>query len=202
MLTGQFDSALCYAHIKHRTQVRKGTNIPYISHLLQVAGLVLEHGGNEDEAIGGLLHDVVEDTDVMPEEVEILFGKKVRDIVVACSDSTGGGVKPEWKERKLAYIAHIEHASPSVRLVSCCDKIHNARAILADYRVHGEALWDRFNAGNRDKILWYYRGLSDAFLAADRANGGEPGRAALELDRVVSEIERLSREDCEKGSSA
>lgn len=191
LTSSALDDAFAFAMSKHHNQVRKGTTIPYISHLMQVSGLVLENGGDADEAIAGLLHDVIEDQDVSPAEIEQRFGARVRDIVVACSDSTGTNKAP-WRERKKAYIAHIAEANTkkSVRLVSACDKLHNARAILADYRSIGEQLWPRFNATS-EQILWYYRGLADAFLAADASEGISDNRVPAELDRVVSEIERL-----------
>ena len=180
----RFDMALLYAAGKHRGHYRKGTTIPYVSHLLQVSGLVLENGGDEDEAIAGLLHDVIEDQDVTPAEIEEKFGPRVKDIVVACSDSVGTEKAP-WKQRKLAYVAHIASASKSARLVSSCDKLHNARAILADYRAIGESLWTRFSA-DRDQILWYYRALADAFRNAETA---AESRLLDELNRVVGELE-------------
>jgi len=188
--SARFKDALLFATDEHRTQLRKGTTIPYISHLLQVAGLVLENGGDEDEAIAGLLHDVIEDQDVTAAEITERFGSRVANIVAACSDSTGGEKAP-WQQRKLAYIDHIKHASKSVRLVSCCDKLHNARAILADYREHGDQLWSRFNSP-KDQILWYYRSLADAFLKADQEDGAVGSRVPAELNGVVSEIERLA----------
>ena len=188
MNLSRFEAAFLFAADKHRSHVRKGTTIPYISHLMQVAGLVLENGGNEDEAIAGLLHDVIEDQDVTPAEIEERFGATVKDIVVACSDSMGSEKAP-WKERKEAYVAHIAAAPKSVRLVSSCDKLHNARAILNDYRERGESLWGRFNA-SRNQILWYYRALANAFIEADPASAS---RVPMELDRVVSELESVVR---------
>ena len=187
-LTPRFDDALVFAARLHGGDVRKGTTIPYVSHVLGVASLALEHGANEDEAIGALLHDTVEDTKGDPEsvrtEIRRRFGSAVLDIVDGCTDTTEKP-KPLFRERKERYIAHLPKASPSVRLVSAADKLYNARAILSDYRAIGEALWARFNGG-RSGTLWYYRALADAF----RTLG--PGRLAEELDRVVSEIEQLA----------
>jgi len=185
-LTRRFSDALALACALHRTQARKGTQIPYVAHLLGVASLALEHGADEDEAIGAVLHDAVEDQGGPETErlVRKTFGDRVADIVVACTD-TDVIPKPPWRERKERYVAHIRHASPSARLVSACDKLHNARAILADYRELGEALWSRFTAGRES--LWYYRALVEAFASH--------GRSPLvdELDRVVTELETLSR---------
>ncbi|MDP9365458.1 MAG: HD domain-containing protein [Chloroflexota bacterium] len=182
----RFGEALVYASRLHAGQVRKGTTVPYISHLLAVTSIVLEHGGGEDEAMAAVLHDAVEDQGGRGTRAEIRhrFGEKVTAIVDGCTDAETVP-KPPWRERKEAYVAHIGHAPPSVRLVSAADKLHNARSIVADYRQLGEALWDRFRGG-REGTLWYYRALADAFLAA----GVTPLTA--ELERTVRELERLA----------
>ncbi len=186
-LTTRFDEALTFASRLHAPQVRKGTTIPYISHLLAVAGLALENGASEDESIAALLHDAAEDQGRAStrEEIRRRFGDAVVKIVEGCTDADVIP-KPPWRERKEKYIAHIRQASPSVRLVSAADKLHNARAILADYRELGEALWDRFNGGE-EGTLWYYRSLVEVFHQA-----GGPMPLVEELDRVVSELERLA----------
>jgi (p)ppGpp synthase/HD superfamily hydrolase len=185
LLSPDFSAALAFANDLHHGHVRKGTEIPFVSHLMAVAAIVLEHGGSEDEAIAALLHDAVEDRGGAPvlKRIRRRFGDTVADIVQGCSDSEEFP-KPPWKERKLRYIEHVRTASPSVRLVSAADKLHNARCILADYRVLGDDLWQRFNAGKED-ALWYYRSLVQAF--------GEAGGGPLieELDRVVTEFERV-----------
>jgi (p)ppGpp synthase/HD superfamily hydrolase len=188
-LSTRFEEALVFATQLHAKQTRKGTTIPYISHLLAVTALVLENGGNEDEAIAALLHDSIEDQGgaSMREEVRQRFGDKVVEIVDGCTDSDVFP-RPPWRERKEAYIAHISQASARVRLVSAADKLHNARAILEDYRTVGEALWKRFNGG-KEGTLWYYRAVVDALRKA----GTTP--LIEELDRVVSEIEYLTREN-------
>ena len=185
-LSARFEAALPFAAGLHRDQVRKGTNTPYVSHLLGVAAIVLEHGGNEDEAIAALLHDAVEDQGGPPtlRAIHDRFGGAVAAIVAGCTD-TDLVPKPPWRPRKEAYVAHVASASPSVRLVSAADKLHNARTILADYRRHGDAVWERFSGG-KEGSLWYYRALVDAF----RAHGRTP--LLDELDRVVSELERLA----------
>lgn len=188
-----FEEALSFATRLHAAQRRKGTDIPYISHLIGVAGIVLEHGGSRDEAIAALLHDSIEDqadsypdgADQLRADIRALFGQAVLDIVEGCTDADCVP-KPPWRERKERYIAHLDQASPSVRFVSCADKLHNARAILSDFRVVGDALWGRFNAG-KDGTLWYYRSLADTF---ERLG---PARLAGELGRVVAEIEKLAR---------
>jgi GTP pyrophosphokinase len=189
-LTDRFTEALTLACQLHRTQARKGTQIPYVAHLLGVAAIALEHGADEDEAIGAVLHDAVEDQGGAETAAVIAqrFGKRVADIVVACSDSDGDP-KPPWRARKLAYIDHLAYASPSARLVSASDKLHNARAILEDYREHGAVLWERFTGG-REGTLWYYRALVGAFREAPP--GGDGRRMVDELDRVVTELEGIA----------
>ena len=186
-LTGRFEDALVYATQLHASQVRKGTDIPYVSHLLGVASLVIEAGGTEDEAIAALLHDGPEDQGGLGtlKEIRDQFGVPVGKIVAACSD-TFEEKKPAWQQRKQAYLDHLLDATPSVRLVSCADKLHNARAILADYRRHGEELWQRFNAGRED-ILWYYGELARIF--SDRG----PEQLAAELDIGSGAIARRGR---------
>jgi GTP pyrophosphokinase len=182
----RFDQALVYAARLHRGQVRKQTDVPYVSHLLGVASLALEHGADEDEAIAALLHDAVEDQGGASTLAEIgdRFGEHVADIVAACSDSVGEP-KPPWRERKEAYVARLRTASRSARLVSASDKLHNARSILTDYRREGARVWSRFTAG-RDGVLWYYRALVDALRPAG------PSALVEDLDRVVAELERLA----------
>jgi (p)ppGpp synthase/HD superfamily hydrolase len=186
LLTERFEAALVYASCLHAGQMRKGTSIPYVAHLLGVTAIVLEHGGNEQEAISALLHDAVEDQGgpATLEEIRQRFGDTVADIVAGCTDAETLP-KPPWRERKEAYVRHISEAPPSVRLVSAADKLHNGRAILADYRELGEALWDRFK-GKRDGTLWYYRALADAFRAV------EITPLTKELHQTVSELERAA----------
>jgi (p)ppGpp synthase/HD superfamily hydrolase len=185
-LTSRFEEALNFAVRLHAGQLRKGTKIPYVAHLLSVASIALQHGADEEEAIAALLHDAVEDQGGAKtrEEIRRRFGERVAAIVDACTDSDVTP-KPPWKQRKQAYIAHVRTASPSVRLISASDKLDNARAILADYRSVGESLWKRFHGG-REGTLWYYRSLVETFRQA----GSNP--LVEELDRVVTEIERLA----------
>jgi (p)ppGpp synthase/HD superfamily hydrolase len=186
-LSARFEEALILAVRWHAGQVRKETTIPYIAHLLGVTSLVLEQGADEDEAVAALLHDAVEDQGgvVALEEIRRRFGDWVAEIVAGCTDAWTTP-KPPWRERKEAYIAHLRQASASVRLVSAADKLHNARSILADYRVLGDALWSRFNGGKAG-TLWYYRALVETLRSIDSTPLVE------ELGRVVSEIERLAR---------
>ena len=180
MLSERFDRAFAHASRLHRQQRRKGTDIPYLSHLMSVAALVLEHGGTEDQAIAALLHDAVEDQGGQPvlDEIEERFGEGVARIVDECTDSRVEP-KPPWRERKEAYIAKLPEKAPETLLVSLADKTHNARAILGDYRQLGDDLWARFNGG-REGTLWYYRTLSEFYAQA------LPGPLASELARAVA----------------
>lgn len=185
-LSKRFISALGYAARLHAKQTRKRTDRPYIGHLLGVASIVIEYGGNEDAAIAALLHDAVEDQGGLPRlrEIRKKFGKRVAHIVDGCTDAYTVPKAP-WLERKRAYIARLVSEDQDVRLVSAADKLSNARETLSEVRVHGERVYDRF-AGKKSGTLWYYRALLDAFQSA----GGTP--MIEELDRVVTELERLS----------
>jgi len=186
-LTRRFEQALLFATRKHAGQTRKGTPTPYISHLLSVAGLVLEAGGDEDLAIAALLHDVVEDCGGAPmlKEIQRRFGKRVAHVVEGCTD-TDLTPKPPWRQRKEDYLKRLRTADADVRLVSAADKLHNARTILTDYRECGEAVWERFQ-GKRGGTLWYYRALLGEFRR------GKSSRLLNELERVVTELESLTR---------
>ena len=195
MLTERYEQALVFVNKLHSKQFRKGTTIPYMSHLIGVSSLVLEDGGCEDEAIGALLHDTIEDcSDEYPGGVMVLrrdigkqFGDTVLQIVEHCTDADEIP-KPPWHSRKQTYIDSIAKKPDNALRVSCADKLHNARAILVDYREHGEALWDRFKGG-RDS-LWYYSSLVSAFKETGRVSDSLLG----ELDRTVRELHRLASE--------
>jgi len=191
-LSERFDRALLLATEHHRRQLRKGTTIPYVSHLLGVASLVLEMGGDETEAIGALLHDAVEDGGGPPmlERIRVEFGDDVARIVDANSDADTEP-KPPWLQRKQDYIATIAHKAPDELRVSLADKLHNARAILLDYRTHGDDLWSRFRMGAGRAIRWYYRELYEAFDARRDALGPSAIPALEELGRTIDEIDRL-----------
>lgn len=193
-ISSRYEDALTFACSLHRTQFRKGTAIPYISHLLSVSALVFEFGGGEDEAIAGLLHDAIEDAGgtATGERIRARFGDAVADIVVACTDASEDP-KPPWRARKEAYVGHIAHAPSAARLVSACDKLHNARCIVQDLRTQGAFLFDRFSGG-REGVLWYYRALVEAFRGptpASTLGAVPPSPLVLELDRTVAEMERL-----------
>ena len=193
LLTDRFTEATAYALAHHRSQIRKGSGIPYASHLLAVTAIVLEMGGSEDEAIAALLHDVVEDGGGPAAQAEIRerWGDDVADWVVANSDSlTGSSDKEEWRVRKERYIAGIAGKPIEAVRVSIADKLHNARMIVLDHRTVGDELWDRFSADG-PQTLWYYEALIDAFDER-RDELGPGGVAALEeLERTVAGIRAI-----------
>ncbi|MEO8026747.1 MAG: HD domain-containing protein [Bryobacteraceae bacterium] len=187
MFSQRFEDALAYTARLHAGQTRKGSGIPYIAHLLAVSALAIEFGADEDEAIGALLHDAVEDQGGPPTLTEIRrrYGVRVADIVSGCTDADTTP-KPPWRHRKEVYIEHKRTADSSVALVCACDKLHNARSIVGDYRQVGEDLWDRFTGG-REGTLWYYREL----VGALRQAGAVP-QLLEELDRTVTDLERMT----------
>ena len=186
-LSPNFEDALIYATQAHCDQTRKKTGIPYIAHVLGVTAIALEYGANETEAIGGLLHDTVEDCGGAERlrDIQKRYGDDVAMIVDGCTD-TDEVPKPPWRARKEAYVAHLKDSDTSTRLVSAADKLHNTRAILADLRRHGPKVFDRFS-GKKEGTLWYYRALVAAFRRhRDHAD------LIDELDRVVTQVEKLS----------
>jgi (p)ppGpp synthase/HD superfamily hydrolase len=186
MLTEKFQLAIDYAFELHKHQTRKGTSIPYLSHLMSVAALVIENGGDEEQAIAALLHDAVEDQggERTLAEIRLKFGERVANIVDGCTDAYIVP-KPPWKQRKEAYLQHLAVETPEVLLVSLADKVHNARSILADLNQYGAPVWKRFNGG-KSGTLWYYRSLANIF--ASRCDS----ELADELQRVVNALEKIS----------
>ena len=191
----RFNEAFLFAAEKHASQTRKKTDVPYISHLMSVASLVLEAGGGEDEGVAALLHDVVEDCGGHPvlEEIRRRFGDRVATIVEGCTDAYTIP-KPPWKQRKLDYLEVLRRADEDVRLVSAADKLHNVRSILADYRREGDSVWERFS-GRRDGTLWYYRAVLDVLRQ------GKANRLVDELERVVTELETLATKGSARSAS-
>jgi GTP pyrophosphokinase len=194
-LTARFRDALTYAAQLHAEQTRKQVQapgafaVPYVAHLLAVAALVIEHGGDEDEAIAALLHDAVEDQggETTRQRILGLFGERVVAIITGCTDAEGEP-KPAWEERKRRHVASVCCADESVRLVTAADKLHNARSVLADYLRFGEASWARFRGG-RAGTLWYYRAMTEALRQQPslRLNA-----LIAELERVVSDLEEAA----------
>lgn len=184
-LTQRFKEALDYALELHGDQQRKGSDTPYVAHLLAVASLVLEDGGDEEQAIAALLHDAPEDQGGREtlEAIRQRFGDRVADIVHGCTD-TYETPKPPWRQRKEDYLEHLKIAPVEVRRVSLADKLHNARSILTDLLRSGEDVWERFNGG-KDGTLWYYRSL----LVVFRSRSDSP--LVTELGWVLQRIESL-----------
>jgi (p)ppGpp synthase/HD superfamily hydrolase len=195
-LGARFERAFLFASRKHAGQTRKASTIPYIAHLMGVASLVLEAGGDEDLAIAALLHDVVEDCGGAPmlKEVERRFGKRVARVVVGCTDADTVP-KPPWRERKESYIRRLKKEPADTQLVSAADKLNNIRSIISDYRAIGESVWSRFN-GRRDGTLWYYRTLRDVFLRR------KPNRITREFELAVRELEVLTQITSTEGNMA
>jgi (p)ppGpp synthase/HD superfamily hydrolase len=183
----RFLRAFQFAADKHAGQTRKASTIPYIAHLMGVASLVLEAGGDEDLAIAALLHDVVEDCGGAPmlNEVRRRFGKRVASAVEGCTDADRDP-KPPWRKRKEGYIRRLRSADADARLVSAADKLNNLRSILTDYREIGQSVWARFQGG-RDGTLWYYRALCDQFLRR------KPNRLTREFALAVRELEAVEK---------
>jgi (p)ppGpp synthase/HD superfamily hydrolase len=188
-LTPRFDAAVAFAFLLHRTQLRKGTDVPYVSHLLAVTALVLEHGGTEDQAIAAVLHDAVEDQGGHRtlDRIRDNFGATVAELVSALSD-TDLEEKPAWRERKERYIAHLTHIPREAVLVALADKVHNARAIVRDVTRGGATVWKRFNAETPAEVVWYYHALAQAL----GARADERLRPMVEeFAGVVKEMGRL-----------
>lgn len=187
MTTPRYSKALALAARAHEGQVRKGTSIPYVTHPVAVSALVAQYGGDEDQQIAALLHDVLEDGGAhYASDIERDFGPRVLAIVQGCTDGTpdAAGEKAPWRERKEAYLAHLGEAGEDVWMVSGCDKLSNARAILDDLNTVGLAVFDRFTA-KKAGTLWYYRSLSRVFTDAEAP-------MCEELTAVVAQIEELA----------
>ena len=185
-LWARLADATTFALTIHARQTRKGSGVPYIAHLLGVASLVLEHGGDEEQAIAGLLHDAIEDAGAQQEAViAARFGLRVAGMVRDCTDADTVP-KPPWRARKEAYIAHLEFVGSGALLVSASDKLHNARAICTDLRIHGAAVYDRFTGG-QDGTLWYYSTLAQTFSRL------MPGSLTIDLAEAVAEMDRITR---------
>ncbi len=188
-LSTRYDDALAYASVHHRKQLRKGSQVPYLTHLMSVSALVLEHGGSEDQAIAGLLHDAVEDAPAgtggaVLADIRSRFGDDVAEIVRACSDGldADGNRSGTWAERKRPYVAGLSDKPLDALLVTAADKTHNGLCIAADVRRYGRGFWSTFNA-SRDELLWYYTSVERA--VAERLPGSSITDA---LHRAVDEL--------------
>lgn len=190
----RFDDAFSLALEWHATQTRKGTDIPYVGHLMHVAAYVIEAAGSEDQAIAALLHDALEDAGDMTayrerrERIAGAFGEQVLGLVEGCTDGTPEEKDAmEWRGRKERYLSHLAEADERLLAVSLADKLHNATALVHDARRHGPELFDRFHASAAE-ALWYYRALADLFTR--RLPPATPvGRMAAELEKVVARLE-------------
>jgi (p)ppGpp synthase/HD superfamily hydrolase len=201
-LTSRFTLAIDYARQVH-ANYRKGTNVPYMAHLLGVASLVMGETGHlsfpvtEEMVIGALLHDAVEDEGGLPRlrDIEANFGKEVATIVEGCTDSfeEDANKKQEWEQRKASYVERLRKEPQGVLLVSAADKLYNARAILQDYREVAGEIWKRFKRGRREQ-LWYFRELLNVY------EGRGSNRLVEELRRVVGELAELSTDESEANS--
>ncbi len=187
-LTPQFADALSFAAELHAKQYRKGAKIPYVSHLLAVTSLVLEYGGSETQAIAAMLHDAVEDQGGEPTAhlIRERYGDRVTELVLACTD-TDETPKPPWQARKVAYIEHLQDAPDEAILIIGADKLHNARAVLQDYRRYGAAIWSRFGGG-RDGMCWYLRSVTAAMAPRLLPT------LLAELEETIGDLARLIEE--------
>lgn len=188
-----FDDALALASRIHRKQTRKGSDTPYIAHLLAVTAIALAHGATENEAIAAVLHDAAEDQggEKRLRKIRGQFGKRVARIVEGCSD-TLEMPNPPWQERKQAFVDRLREAPYSVRLVVAADKLHNVRDVMASYLAHGDDFWLQFNGG-RDGALWYYRAVVESLIAAAQPGDARLNVLIVELDAAVAELELAAR---------
>ncbi len=189
-----FESALAYAASLHAGQMRKGSDTPYISHLLAVTAIALDHGATEDEAIAALLHDAVEDQGGQEtlEEIRRRYGNRVAEIVAACSD-TDVLPKPPWQDRKDVFVERLRTEPYSVRLVVAADKLHNVRDVLRNFRIHGDDLWSHFKGG-RDGTLWYYRAVVGALTEAAQPEEHQLNDLIEEIGITLSLLEQAMAE--------
>jgi (p)ppGpp synthase/HD superfamily hydrolase len=189
LLTDRFLDAVALAEEVHGRQRRSGTEVPYLAHLLVVTGLVLEDGGDEDEAVAAMLHDSVEQGggQQMLNRVEQRFGPRAAAIVEACSDTVEEDHDERWIERKRRYLEHLPNIEDDGALrVSLADKLHNVRSLVREYREAGDALWGRFTEKTPQEQLWYYRRLLEFFRER------RPGPLTEDLARAVDELETLA----------
>ncbi len=222
MLTERYKQALQFAATVHDEHLRKGTQVAYLSHLISVSALVMENGGDEDEAIAALLHDAIEDRgdeyassfqvepragrEALKRDIELLFGHRVLRLVEQCTDDeylpagkpVEKGTVEEWRLRKRHYLDALRQKTDVGALrVSCADKLHNARAILVDYETDGDQLWKRFRSGNKADQLWYYDQLSDALMERC-VTLGDPGLQRL-ARQFAATVEAIRAHRPEKG---
>lgn len=194
LLGDRFAEAFVYAARLHASQKRKAKQTPYVAHLMAVSAMVLECGGDEDEAIAALLHDAAEDQGgrAVLDVIEARFGTRVAGIVAECSDSLvddDAEEKAPWQQRKEEFLAGLVSASSGCRLVTACDKLHNLTDILADHEVLGDDLWGRFSGG-RDGSAWYYREIAKVLAKDGNRAARELVRASVCLDERLGLIRK------------
>jgi (p)ppGpp synthase/HD superfamily hydrolase len=203
-MTPRYTQALTLAATAHEGQNRKSTRIPYITHPVAVAALVASYDGDEDQQIAALLHDVLEDGGPQwAAPIQAQFGERVLSMVQACTDGVPDitGVKPPWKERKVAYLAHLAGAPDDVLLVSACDKLHNILAIAHDLDHIGSAVFGRFNAG-QDQVLWYYEQLADIFTARQVAPAAAIKRTFAQIAAHITTADTVCRGNMQANTPA
>lgn len=183
MLSHKFNDALLWATTLHQQQVRKVRQIPYITHLMSVAALVLENGGNEEQAIAALLHDAIEDQGVTVEEITNKFGENVATLVAAVTEFHDRP-KPEWLARKKMYLNNLRTSSPEAVLISLADKYHNACSLEQDLFFYGEALWQDFFKSRKDRTRWFYQELITVY----RERGFHDNWLLLEFEKTIERI--------------
>ena len=137
--------------------MRKGTDVPYIVHPMEVMQILTANGCSDDVIVAGILHDVLEDTNTTKKEILDAFDQNVLDIVLCESEDKS----KSWKERKQTTIDHLAESGKEVKLVCCADKLSNIRSMYCDLQQVGEVLWKRFNA-TKEQIHWYYSGIVEA----------------------------------------
>jgi len=187
-LTERFLAAVALANELHGRDRRSGTQVPYMAHLLTVTGLVIEDGGDENQAIAALLHDAVEDGGGRPllERIHRSFGARVAEIVESLSDTLEPGSGEPWIDRKVQYLARLEQCTDDEILrVGLADKVHNARSIVRECRDQGPALWERSPEKTAAQQLWYYSRLADLFTRK------RPGPLTEDLGVAVRELTAL-----------
>ena len=182
--------ALAFALRAHEGQTRKGRDVPYVTHCLRVAALVIEHGGDEVQTAAALLHDTIEDcADVTEERLRRTFGDEVAHIVAGLSDTLPGdapGRKSPWRERKIAFVRRLPTLGERACLVSACDKLDNLEALVTDLETEGLGTLERFTASPR-QTRWYYEAVRQAFVGVPTALTARHDALLVRLAHHVTE---------------
>ena len=183
----RLDDALAFVAERFRFKARKATRVPYLSHLLAVTAMVMEHGGTADQMVAAALHDYLEDVvGASVTEIEERFGPNVARLVDALSDSKDASrPKAPWRIRKTTHLSQLRTAGTDVKLIAACDKLHNARSVIVDQKRVGDEAFTRFSAP-KDDTLWFYR----ESLGALRE--GYDHEVLEELAAAIDEMHRLA----------